>query len=296
MQPYRSLLFVPANKPTWVAKALRHDLDALILDLEDAVPADDKATARAGLADAVAEVRETAPHVGVIIRPNAWSTAEAPADLEAAVLAGADALLVPKVDDLAAVRSLDAVLSFIERRAGRSDGATEIVASLESAAGILQADRIAAGPRLGGALAAAARDGDTARSVGFRWSPEGQETLAWRTQVVLACRAADERHPIVGLWQDVHDLDGLRRFADANRDLGFRGQVVIHPSHIDVVNEVYSPSDELVAYYRGMLEAWDAAQAEGRGAVSYDGDHIDIAHVRTAREVVDFAERLTERG
>lgn len=295
MQPYRSLLFVPANKPSWVAKALRNDLDALILDLEDAVPGAEKATARRGLADAVAEVRATAPHVGVVVRPNAWTTPEGPADLEAAVHAGADALLVPKVDDLAAIRTLDAVLSFIERRANVDDGRTQVIASLESAAGILHTDAVAAGPRVGGALAAAARDGDTARSVGFRWTAGGAETLGWRTRVVLACRAANERHPIVGLWQDVHDLDGLRRFADANRDIGFRGQVVIHPSHIDVVNDVFTPSEELVAYYRGMLEVWEQAEADGRGAVSYDGDHIDIAHVRTAQDIVTFAARLRDR-
>jgi citrate lyase subunit beta / citryl-CoA lyase len=292
VQPYRSLLFVPAHKPDWVAKALRAEVDAIILDLEDAVPEDAKASARDNLADAIAEMRSTAPHVGAVVRPNAVTSAHGAADLEAAVLAGADVLLVPKVDTFQQLDRLDAVLSHVERRADVDDRRTEVIASLESARGLLNADTIAAAPRLDGALAAAARDGDTARSVGFRWSAHGTETLAFRSRVVLACRAAGERHPVVGLWQDVHDLEGLRTFAEANRDLGFRGQVIIHPAHAEPVNTAYTPAPELVAYYEGMIEAWEAASAEGQGAVAYDGDHIDIAHVRTARETVAFARRL----
>jgi citrate lyase subunit beta / citryl-CoA lyase len=294
VHPYRSLLFVPAHKADWVAKALRAPVDAIILDLEDAVPEDAKASARDHLADAVAEVRATDPRVGVVVRPNASTTAHGAADLEAAVTAGADVLLVPKVDTFQQLDRLDAVLSHVERRCELTDGRTEVIASLESARGLLNTDAIATAPRLAGALAAAARDGDTARSVGFRWSPQGLETLAFRSRVVLACRAAAERHPIVGLWQDVRDLEGLRTFAEANRDLGFRGQVVIHPSHVEPVNAAYTPSPELVAYYRGMIEAWEAATAEGRGAVAYEGDHVDVAHVQTARDVVAFATLLDE--
>lgn len=295
MQPYRSLLFVPAHKADWVAKALRNGVDAIILDLEDAVPEGDKALARGNLTDAAAEIRATAPHVGVVVRPNGWPTPHAPADLEAAVAAGVDALLVPKVDSAHELERLDAVLSFLERRRGTDEGRTEVIASLESASGLLHADTITAAPRVGGALAAAARDGDTARSVGFRWTAEGTETLAWRTQVVLACRANNQRHPIVGLWQDVADLDGLARFAAANRDIGYRGQIIIHPSHAEVVNDAFTPAPELVAYYEGMIATWETAQAEGHGAVAYDGDHVDVAHVQTAREVVAFARQLGSR-
>lgn len=296
MQPYRSLLFVPAHKADWVHKALRAEPDAIILDLEDAVPADAKARARDGLDDAITEARATAPHVGLLVRPNHWSTSEGPADLEAAVRARADALLVPKVDRADDLVHLGAILDYLERTHGVPDGATEVVASLESAAGLVATESIVRVPRVAGALAAAARDGDTARSVGFTWTPAGLETLAFRSHAVLACRAADARHPIVGLWQDVQDLDGLRDFAVANQQLGFRGQVVIHPSHVATVNEVYSPSPATVAYYRGLVEAWDAAQQQGAGAVVYDGDHIDVAHVATARDVLAFAERLAARG
>jgi citrate lyase subunit beta/citryl-CoA lyase len=295
VHPYRSLLFVPGHKPDWVVKAARSGADAVIIDLEDAVPEAAKADARDGLVDAVREARATSPSVGVLVRPNGATSPHVAADLEAVVPAAPDALLVPKVDRAADLDRLDAVLDHVERRDGAATR-VEVVASLESASGLVNAAEIAAAPRVAGALAAAARDGDTARSVGFRWSPAGTETLAFRSQVVLACRAATDRHPVVGLWQELRDLDGLADFARANRDLGFRGQVVIHPSHVDAVNEAYTPDPALVAYYEQLVATWEEAQAAGDGAVVFDGDHVDVAHVQTARDVVAFARRLAELG
>jgi citrate lyase subunit beta/citryl-CoA lyase len=227
----------------------------------------------------------------VVIRPNPWSSPHGPEDLDAAVPLAPDALLVPKVDREADMVRLDAVLEHLERRAGLAPRQVRVVASLESASGLTCAAAIAAAPRVAGLLAAAARDGDTARSVGFRWSPTGEETLAWRTSAVLAGRAVGGQ-PFVGLWQEVRDLDGLRAFAAANRAIGFAGQVVIHPSHVEPVNLAYSPTAAEVRYYEGMLEAVRAAEAEGSQAVVYEGEHVDTAHVTTARAVVDQARRL----
>lgn len=295
MQPYRSLLFVPGHKPGWVGKAARSGADAVIIDLEDAVPEAAKAGARDGLHDAVREARSAAPNVGVLVRPNGSKSSHVAADLEAVVPASPDALLVPKVDRADDLDRLNAVLDHLERRDDVSPR-VEVVASLESASGLVNAATIAAAPRVAGALAAAAQDGDTARSVGFRWSPAGTETLGFRSQVVLACRAAADRHPVVGLWQDLRDLDGLAAFARGNRDLGFRGQVVIHPSHVEAVNAAYTPDPSLVAYYEELVATWEAAQATGDGAVVFDGEHVDVAHVQTARDVVAFARRLAELG
>lgn len=293
MQPYRSLLFVPAHREGWVAKALRHDVDALILDLEDAVPAAAKADARAALAEGAALVRATAPHVGVLVRCNG---PEEPAgmarDLEAAVAAGADAVLVPKVDAARDVTRAQIALDHVAARDGVAR--PEVMVSLETASGLLHAGAIMAHPASAGALCAAARDGDAARSIGFTWTSGGQETRGFRSQAVLACRAQPGRHPVVGLWQELADLEGLAAFATDNAALGFGGQVVIHPSHVDAVNAAYSPADATVDYYRGMLAAWEAAE-EGEGAVRYGGDHVDIAHVTTARQVVAVADRLAQR-
>lgn len=293
MPLYRCLLFVPGHKPDWVAKAAQVDPDAIILDLEDAVPARDKAAARSGLAAAGAKVREHG--IGVVVRPNGWGSEHGPADLEQCVAAGVDTLLIPKVDTARELVQLDAVLTYLERRSEAAVRRTRVIASLETAAGLLNAPAIAMAPRVDACLAAAAKDGDTARSVGFRWSPQGLETLGWRTSTVLACRAAGV-HPVVGLWQEVGDLEGLTTFAEANRAIGFAGQIVIHPTHVRAVQEAFSPSEAEIAYYTGLLEAVDRAASTGSGAVIYQGDHVDAAHVATARAVVDLAHVIHPRS
>jgi len=135
-------------------------------------------------------------------------------------------------------------------------------------------------------VASAAKNADVARALGFAWTPEGLETLYFRSRAVIACRAAGKRFPIGGLWQEVHDLDGLRRAAEFNRSLGFRGEIVLHPSNVPVVNAVYSLSETERAYYQGMIAAFEAAEAQGLASVIYEGEHIDIAHVATARELL----------
>lgn len=292
LPPYRCLLFVPGHKPDWVTKAARVQPDAIILDLEDAVPPQEKAAARNGLAAAVAEARQLG--MGVAVRPNGWSSEHGPADLEQCVAAGVETLLVPKVDTAHELVQLDAVLTYLERRLGTAVGRTRVIASLETAAGLLNVAAIAAAPRIDSCLAAAAKDGDTSRSVGFRWSPHGTETLGWRTNTVLACRAVGI-HPVVGLWQEVADLDGLREFAEANRAIGFGGQIVIHPTHVREVQEVFSPSEADLAYYTGLLAAVEKAESTGSGAVIYEGDHVDAAHVATARAVVELAHTIDQK-
>lgn len=291
MRPYRSLLFVPTHKQGWAAKAASARADALILDLEDAVPADQKALARETLPGAVAEARAARPNVGIVVRANHWSTPYAADDYATIARCDVDAVMVPKVESAHELVRLDAVLEFLERL-GHKDEPVEFVATLETAKGVANCTTIAAAPRVAGVLSSAARDADIARSVGFTWTPGGSETLFLRSAVIIASRAVPNCHPTVGLWQDIKDLDGLRTYAQMQRDLGFLGQVLIHPSHVEIVNEVFTPSPETVARYKGMLAAYDEAVANGRGAVVYDGEHVDEAHATTAREVVEFAEQI----
>jgi citrate lyase subunit beta/citryl-CoA lyase len=100
---------------------------------------------------------------------------------------------------------------------------------------------------------------------------------------------------LVGIWQDLSDPEGARAFAVQNRQLGFRGQVLIHPSHVALANEVFSPSVFELEFYMGMIEAFEHAEAEGAAAVLYEGMHVDYAHVKTAREVLAYGQLLEER-
>ena len=126
------------------------------------------------------------------------------------------------------------------------------------------------------------------RALGVGWTPEGRESLFLKSRVVMAARAAS-KHPIGGLWQQVHDLEGLTKAVIEDRYLGMSGQLLLHPSNVSIVNRIYSPSPEEVTYYRGLIEAVERAQAAGRASTIYDGEHVDIAHANTAREFINLA-------
>ena len=183
----------------------------------------------------------------------------------------------------------DALVTAAEIANGVRRGSIELMPSLETASSISKVDEILSGPRVAGVMAAAAKDADVSREVGFSWTPEGAETLYLRSKVVLAARTAGVRCIVLGLWQEVRNLEGLRIFAQDNHRLGYTGQVIIHPTHAPVANEEYGLSDQQREYYRGLIAAFEDGQANGHGAVSYGGEHIDLAHAAHAREALAVA-------
>lgn len=147
-------------------------------------------------------------------------------------------------------------------------------------------------PRVPSLLGATGPNADIGRELGFEFTVEGLETLYQRSRVVVAARAVGLHHPVTGVWQDIMELDGCRRFAEDSRRLGYRGMVCIHPSHVAIANEVFTPLPEVVDFYRRMIDAFRKAEAQGSAAVDFEGQHIDIAHVKTAEGVIALAEAV----
>lgn len=286
MKPYRSLLFVPGHKRDWIDKALNSEADAVIIDLEDSVPPQDKELARTNARQAL-EAHDGAK--GILVRPNAVDTVYFGRDVATVTHQNLTAFLLPKLFSRDDVVRFDALVTAAELDHGIDRGTVELVPSLETAASINKVDEILAGPRVGGVMAAAAKDADVSREVGFRWTAAGMETLYLRSKVVVAARAAGIRTIVLGLWQEVRNLDGLRTFAQENSGLGYTGQVLIHPSHAPIANEEYGLTATLKDYYQGLIEAFEEGQRNGHGAVSYRGDHIDLAHANHAREALALA-------
>ncbi|MGP3534040.1 HpcH/HpaI aldolase/citrate lyase family protein [Microbacterium sp. RD1] len=280
MRPLRSLLFVPGHKKDWIPKALASGADAVIIDLEDSVPEPDKELARDNAREALLT---GGGDTAIVVRVNGYATDHFARDLAATTLPSLAAFLLPMLDDAVDVTRFDGAITAAEQLAGVERGTTNVLASFETARSIENAAAIAHAPRVRGIMAAAAKGADIARSVGFRWTAEGSETLYLRSRLLLAARAADLDVIVVGLWQDVHDLGGLRAFASENAGIGYTGQVLIHPSHAAVVNDVYGLSDERADYYRRLIAAFEQGSAAGSGAVDFEGEHIDLAHAENAR-------------
>ena len=136
------------------------------------------------------------------------------------------------------------------------------------------------------------KGGDTARSIGYQWTPEGMETLFVRSKVLVDSRAAGVQFPVSGGWFDIRDLDGLRIYAHELKRLGYNGMSLIHPYHVPVVNEVFTPSAEEIAEWQGLVDAMERMRETGGAAVTYGGDMVDIAHEQTARAMLRMAGQL----
>lgn len=276
MHPYRSILFVPGHRPAWAEKAIAAGADCIVLDLEDSVPAAQKAQARDTVAELIGTLRADHPRVGLFVRVNPLATRLTGSDLEAVVVPGLDGVFAPKIESGTDVIRYDALLDHFEMR--NSVEGLEYIVPIETVKAIWNCrDIAAASPRVGAMIGPTAEHADIAREVGFEWTPEGEESLYLRSRVLLACRESG-LHALTALWEDLENIDGLRAFATHGRGLGFRGMIAIHPNHVATINDVFSPSAADIEFYRGMVDAYEKAAAEGVGALRYRGLHIDKAH------------------
>jgi citrate lyase subunit beta / citryl-CoA lyase len=290
VKPYRTVIFVPGNKPSWYDKAIAAGADCLCLDLEDSVPPAEKAQARETIGDAIARIANEHPRLGLFVRPNALDTRETGDDLAAVVVPGLTGVFAPKVGSAVDVHKYDALVDYFERRSGAHG--IEYIVPIETIEGIQHCEEIAlASPRVGALIGPTAEHADIARAVGYEWTPEGTESQFHRTRILLAARAAGV-HPLTALWERIRDLDGLETFTRGNRRMGFRGQVVLHPTHVPVVNRVYTPDKTDIEFYRGLREAYEKAEAAGLGAVMYGDIHIDKAHADKATEWLAHVDAL----
>ena len=288
MKPYRSALFVPGNRAAWMEKAIGYGADCLILDLEDSVPDQEKVAARPLVKAAIASLKARGQAVNV--RINGFATGLTFDDLEGVLCPELDGVALPKVETVADMRELDALLTHLEKRMGIPPGTIETPLGCETAAAMRNTYEIATScPRVKRVTLAAGPGGDAARAIGYLWSKEGTETLYLRSKAVLDCRAAGIQYPTVSSWWNIKDLEGLEKDARWNRQLGFRGQTVMHPSHVPIVNRVFTPSAEEIAYFEGLIQAMEDARKRGIAAVTYKGDMVDEAMVKTAREMLALA-------
>jgi citrate lyase subunit beta/citryl-CoA lyase len=290
--PIRSLLFVPGNRGDWVESARRSGADAVVFDLEDAVPVSEQEAARRVVADAVEQYGASAPRLMVRIGPP--GTAAAEADLEAVVRPGIGGIMMPLVTSPEEVRQVAARLDRLEAERGIEAGSTVIMPLVETAQAARMSYEIATStPRVAYMGGGTSRQGDLARSLGYQWTPEGTETLMMRSWVLMNVRAAGVAYPVSGMWSVLDDMDGLRAFAKQTRMLGYTGIMVIHPSHVPVANEVFTPTAADVLRWREVIQAMRSAQADGRGAIRFHGELLDEAHVKTAELGLALASRLS---
>lgn len=293
MWPIRTMLFIPATKVDWVRKVDRFDPDAVVLDLEDAVPPNMKAAAPGMAREAIGILKEK--RSAAFVRINALTDRGA-RDVPEIVTDGLAGVMVAKAHSPDEIRELDRLLCHAEGAAGLPRGTVKILPTPETAHGLWAArDLVAASERCAGIVGVLSGgiSGDVAGAVGLQPSMEGTEQLYLASKMVLDSRAGGAPYPVCSIiGTALDDLDGVRMIARRCKALGFTGLVLIHPSHVAVAREVFTPTRDEVEYYEGLIQAMREAEARGDGAVSYRGTMVDYAMLPAAEAVLRDAERL----
>ncbi len=282
---WRSMLFIPAHIEKFVAKAHTRGADAYILDLEDSVPAAAKEVARSRIAADAAQVLQSG--AAIVVRVNQpWLETER--DLEAAVGADVNAIVLPKVNDAGYVRATSQKIDLIETRLGIRLGHTLLIAQIEDVAALPKLDEIAASsPRMMGMILGSE---DFSASAGMEPIPAA--LFAPNQQVLFACRRAGILpFGFPASVADYSDGESLRIAIRLARQLGFVGAFCIHPTQVNILNEEFMPTPHEVEYAHGVIAAFDQAVREGRGATEYMGKMIDPPVVNRARELLSRTRR-----
>ena len=280
-RPRRSVLYMPASNERALEKAKTLPVDALILDLEDAVAPDAKDLAREN-ACAAARSGEYGRRE-LTIRVNAAGTQWHEADLAAVCAAGPDAVVVPKVDSAQEVRSLVAAME-----AAGAPERTALWAMVETPAAMLHCEEIAAASERLKVLVMGTND--LAKELRAEHVPGRQPLLTGLGLCLLAARATGTVI-LDGVYNDVRDAQGFAAECLQARQLGFDGKTLVHPGQVEACNEVFAPDAEAVDEARGILQAWE--DGSGAGVITYRGRMVERLHVETARRVLTVHEAVS---
>ena len=302
-RPIRTLLFVPGTDEERLARAPGRGADAVMIDLEEPrtpFPETERERARAAVRDFLDGAAASAGSLRWFARVQPPRTGQTLKDLRAVMGPTLTGVLLPKVDGPEDVHRAEGLLTCVEAEQGLPLGATAIYPILETAQSVRLAYDIAtASPRVHYMGGAVSRFGDIHQALGYRWTAEGRETLFLRSKVLIDARAAGIRYPISGMWGGAtDDRDGLRRWATELRDLGYFGMMLGEPAHVPLVNEVFSPTKEEIAYWQDLDRLASHAEGRGGGPIIYgdpnqgEGHVVHQAHVGSARRNLAWARDL----
>lgn len=293
MAVLRSYLFAPGSREDLVAKVFDAGADAVVLDLEDAVPADQKARAREFVATEI-DRRSSRLCSAIFVRINPVSASMWEEDLHTGVRRGVSGIRMSKVEDATDVQHVDSVVSRLESERGLAPGLIELALTLESARGIEGATALAgASERVRNLCFGAA---DFCADVGSEPSPSERETLYARSRMVISSRVADLDPPIAAAYTRLNDDEGLRRTCESSRRLGFFGRSCLHPRQLPAVNAAFMPRPDELERARLIVEAWQQAIEAGFAtAKTLDGAFVDPATLRQSQRLLLLASRFQGR-
>lgn len=284
----RSLLFAPANQPKLLKKFPEIAADCFVIDLEDAVPAPEKHSAREGLASIVKYLREADIRGSVFVRVNQAKSLHYEADLDVVLGLNIDGIVVPKIEEVDDLGQLGVHLSHAEGSQGRQFA---LLGGIESLRGVANVNQLAQCDRHLVGLYFGAED--YISEIGGQRTAQGLEVLYARSQTVLAAKMAG----IAAIDQAVLNIREDDQFRDdglRGRNMGYSGKICLLPRQADLANQLFSPTAREISWSKSVLAAASRAASEGRGVFEFEGQMIDEPLLKRASAISGFADEAGE--
>ena len=274
----RTMMFLNAQKPGLIKDPYIYKPDSIMLDLEDAVAENQKDAARFSLYHALKEINYRGCER---LDPPYWEE-----DIHCAVAGGCDAIRIPKTESALDVQRVEAVVEECEKKYGIPEGHTLIMAAIESARGVMKAlDICEASERLFGI---ALSGGDYTKDLQTHITGTGLELMGARQNMIIAARAAGVQC-FDTVYTNLDDMEGFRHDVETIHLMGFDGKSIINPRQINIVHEIFTPTQKDIIFAEKVVKEIDEKKALGIGVFTVDGKMIDIAFYDGAKRTIELA-------
>ena len=282
----RSYLFAPGNHERRVEKALGLGADVVILDLEDAVAISEKKSTR----ELINKTLEQPRNCAVFVRVNAYDTEFCYGDICSIVSENLDGIVLPKLESLEDLQSIDWLLGNLEQERALPNGSIDLMPIIETAVGLVNIREIAGADTRVKRLAFGG--GDYTRDLGMEWTLKEDELLPVRSEMVLASRFGKLEPPVDTVFIHINEHDAFRSSCSNILGLGFQGKMCIHPDQVPVTNETFTPDPEEVKWSQRVIDEFAKAEKAGIASIQIDGYFVDYPIVEKAQRTVDIATSL----
>lgn len=279
----RTMMFVPGNNPAMMSDAFIYGPDSIMLDLEDSVTMAEKDAARLLVHNALKTIDYG--NTEMVVRVNPLNTPYGKKDVEAVVKAGVDVIRMPKTETAQEVQELEAEIEKVEKELGCL-GRTQIMAAIESTKGIINAYAIATASKRMMGIALGAED--YCANLKTQRTPSGDELLLARETIVVAARAAGI-YALDTVYSNLNDMETFRKEVELIKRLGFDGKSIINPRQIEIINEVFTPSEKAIEKAKTIIAAIKEAKAKGSGVIAVNGKMVDKPVVTRAEHTIELA-------
>lgn len=289
MKLRRSMLFVPGNNPGIIRDVHIYKPDSVMFDLEDAIAITEKDSARFLLHNMLKEFSGFYKELGIetVVRINGLATQFWKDDLKSVVTAGVEVIRIPMTESVDDVMCVDLEIEKIERESGMEVGSTKIMVAIETALGVMNSFSIAKSPTnrlIGMALSGE----DFVTSMKTTRTPEGDELYVARGMIAMAGRACG-LEILDTVYSDIHNDEGFLKEANLIKRMGFGGKSLIHPKQIELIHDVYTPSDKEIAKAIKIVDATKEAVEQNLGVFTVDGKMVDKPIIERAERTLELA-------